>query len=114
MNAGRKNTVKRNNPDEVRIVTLEIDIEVPVWHDIGFDDEPIANVCRPDDPDFPWKIRAEGVSPSMVEDLQQEFSTDLQEKAAKEAEARAEDRRGFRGMSEEEYMERLHERRAEK
>lgn len=110
MNDGRKNTVKRPEPDEIRVVTLEINVEVPVWHDTGCDNEPIANVCRPDDADYPWRIQSEGISPALIADLEEEFSEALQEAAAKEAAERAEDRRHFRGMSEDEYMERLYER----
>lgn len=111
MNAGRSNTTKRPPPDETRVVTLEINVVVPVWHDTGCDGEPIATVCRPEDEDHPWHIQPEGVSARLIADLEEEFSVALQEAAAKEAAERAEDRRGFRGMSEEEYMERLHERR---
>lgn len=114
MSDGQENTKRRNAPDEYKRITLEIDLEIPVWHDTGCDGEPVASICGPHESDFPWKIAPDAVSKELAQYVEDEFSFQLQEAAAKEAEAIAEDRKRFRGMSEDEYMERLRERRNEK
>lgn len=110
MNDGKPNTKRRNDPDEYRRITLELDFEIPVWHDEDCDSNPIASIIRPDDAEYPWRLVAESVTPDIMQIVEDAFSGELQLQAAIEAEERADDRRQFRGMSEEEYMERRYER----
>jgi hypothetical protein len=109
MKGGKQNTRNRDEPNEYRRITLELDFEIPVWHDTDCDGEPIASVVRPDDAQYPWRLIAESVTPEVMKIVEDEFTEELQDEAAKEAAERADERRDHRGMSEEEYMERRYE-----